>query len=94
VRSAPRRPASLERAARDLAVIELVAAGMTDAAIGRELGLGHRTVRDIVRRQRLLVGAESRTALASSWLLSPACTPEHWRRLRARLERSRRVSVA
>jgi DNA-binding NarL/FixJ family response regulator len=55
---------SLELTAREVRVVQLLSAGMTDEAIARRLGIADRTVRRSVAELLKKVGAESRFGLA------------------------------
>lgn len=69
---------------RQTEIIELVAAGLVDKEIARELGLAYRTVRThmegLAGRTR-----HRRAAMVAAWLLSEDCSDEQRERVRARL---------
>lgn len=80
-----RSPRWAELAAQRARVVELVASGLTDRAIARELGRPQSWVASVITHERGRVGAESRTALAVEWVLSADCTYEQRARVRARI---------
>lgn len=57
-----------ELTARDVDVLAMVAQGMTNARIGRELGITEESVKRRVREIRLVLGAEDRAhAVNEGW---------------------------
>jgi DNA-binding CsgD family transcriptional regulator len=56
---------ALSLSARELEVVSLVAAGLTDRWIGQRLGISHRTVDNHLRRIFAKVGVITRSALAA-----------------------------
>lgn len=71
---------------RQAEIVELIAAGLLDKQIARELGITRRTVKQHMTDIRERVGPHrSRTAIAVAWLLNDA-TVEQMDRVWARLD--------